>query len=114
MRRIIYAVLICAVSIGCAANNRATVGGYSDAALVAEQRIVIEQQQQRFEDMGRIVGEVQSDLGRAVDAIVSGIEGNADSKSQFAIIDQFVRSVIESKRRLEELQSANWGEDAGE
>jgi PBP1b-binding outer membrane lipoprotein LpoB len=116
MRRIIYAVFITILFTGCATNNRTNVSdnSWNDATLVAEQRLIIEQQQQRFDNMGKIIDEVQSDLGRAVDKVIDGLDGNRDLKSQFAIIDQFVRSVIESKRRLEILQSTDWTEDAGE
>jgi hypothetical protein len=115
MRRIVYAVFITILFEGCCTQNRANVSnvGWADAALVAEQHIIIEQQQQRFDNMGRIVDEIQSDLGRAVDAVVIGLDGNTDLKSQFTIIDQFVRSVIAGKQRLEKLQSADWTEDAG-
>jgi hypothetical protein len=116
MRRIIYAGIITILFTCCVTDNRANVSSSSwdNAALVAEQRVIIEQQQQRFDDMGRIVYEVQSDLGRAIDEVVAGLDGNSDLKSQFTVIDRFVRSVIESKRRLEELQSADRAEDAGE
>jgi hypothetical protein len=115
MRRIIYAVIIAILFTACTTNDRANVstGSWENVALVSKQRLIIEQQQQRFDDMERVIGEVQSDLGQAIDNVVAGLDGNSDLKSQFAIIDRFIRSVIESKRRLEELQSADWTEDAG-
>lgn len=119
IRRIIYAVIIFTITVtafmGCCTHRHNVSGSsWDNASLVAEQRIIIEQQQSRFEYMERIVDEVQSNLGRAVDAVIAGIDGNTDIQNQFAVIDQFVRSVIEGKRRLENIQLADSGTDAGE
>jgi hypothetical protein len=90
------------------------VDSWGDAGLVAEQRLIIEQQQQRLADMGAAIDEVHAGLGRAIDAVTASLDGTGDLKSQFAEIDIFVRRVIASKQRLEELQHPDSIEDAGE
>jgi hypothetical protein len=106
------AVIAALVMVSCA--SRPVVDSWGDAVLVAEQRLVIEQQQRRYEEMGRVIDEIQSWLGRAIDQVTASLAGNGELKSQFAEIDAFVRAVIEGKRKLEELQRADSREDAGE
>jgi hypothetical protein len=63
--------------------------------------------------MGQTVGEVSEHLDSAIGAITASLDGDNDLQEQFAAIDAFVRAVIESKRRLEELQQPDRGADAG-
>ena len=107
------AVCIAALVGLAACASRPAVDSWGDAGLAAEQRLIIEQQQQRFDDMERIVGEVQSGLGRAIDEVTASLDGNGDLKHKFAEIDVFVRAVIESKQKLEALQRTDSGADAG-
>jgi len=108
------AVCVAAIVVLGACVSRPAVGGWGDAGLAAEQRIVIEQQQQRLDDMGAAIESIHDGLGRAIDAVTASLDGNGDLKSKFAEVDYFVRAVIESKRRLEELQRADNSADAGE
>ena len=99
------------VLAGCA--SRPSVDSWGDASLVAEQRLIIEQQRQRLNDMGEAVGRIQGSLGKAIDLVTASLEGSGDLASKFEGIDAFVRRVIDSKRELEELQRSDSGADAG-
>ena len=112
MRRIFYAVLICAVFIGCAANNRANVGGYSDAALVAEQRLELERLRNDLERMGELTEEVSERIDGLAERLVASLERYENLEALFAEIDRFVRDLIAENSRLRGLQPANGGEDA--
>jgi hypothetical protein len=113
----IYALFILCIALlltTCrSAPDRVVTDSWGDASLVAKQQLIIEQQQQRFDDMGDVLTEIHGNIDGAITAITSGLDGNASLEEQFREIDLFVRRIIESKRALEELLGANWGEDAG-
>jgi len=107
------AIVIITLVLGACATRRPALDSWGDASLVAEQRLIIEQQQQRLNDMGEAIGRVQSGLERAIDTVTASINGTTDLASKFSGIDRFVRAVIESKRELEDIQQRDSGADAG-
>jgi hypothetical protein len=105
-------VILWLVLAGCV--NRPAIAVWDDAGLAAEQRLVIEQQQQRLADMGEAIGTICDGLDRAIGQVTASLNGVGDLQSQFREIDAFVRAIIESKRRLEDIQRATGAADAGE
>jgi hypothetical protein len=86
---------------------------WSDATLIAEQRAVIESQQQTLRDMGDSIESVRVSLESARENVIRATEQVTDLRTLFREIDLFVKSVIDAERILEELQQSNSGEDAG-
>jgi len=106
------AIVFVVLGFTCCA-HRPAVDIWGDAGVVAEQRLVIEQQQRRLNDMGDTIAEISAGLERAIGVVTASLNGVGNIESQFREIDVFVRAVIAGKQRLEELQRADSGTDAG-
>jgi TolA-binding protein len=105
MKKVLLNVLLCFSVMGCAV---------TPANYVHDQAAVIEHQQQTLSYMGDVIGAVRADLTGARTDLERAIGEAEDLRSIFAIIDGFVRSVIEAEQLLESLQPTDSGEDAGE
>lgn len=109
--RKLYLAITCFCLCSCA--SRPAVPVWEDAALVAGQRTVIEEQRRTLNDLDRVIGEVQRDIRQAHADLERAIGETNSLREQWAAIDDFVQRVIEAERRLEDLQRTNRGEDAG-
>ena len=72
-----FVILLCS---GCVTKPGITTA-WEDARIIAEQRLIIEQQQQRLDDMGKTLGELSGSLDSAIGAITASLEGNGDLQS---------------------------------
>jgi small-conductance mechanosensitive channel len=86
---------------------------WEDATLVAEQRAVIERQREYISDLERVIQAGAGNLRKAEERLGSLEQGNIEFKDWLQRVDEFVRAVIAEQRRLEQVQFANSGADAG-
>ena len=121
MRRILYASTIIFIGIlfftNCKTVNRPNLDSsaiWEDATLVAEQRAEIEQLRRNLDDMGNLIQDVSDGIIRITDELSIGLERSRSIEDVFGEIDSFVRKLIDENRKLREVQSTDWGEDAGE
>jgi len=86
---------------------------WEDAAIIAEQRAAIERQREYIGDLERAIQAGASNLRNAEERLGSLEQGNIEFKDWLQRVDDFVRAVIAEQRRLEQVQRANSGADAG-
>jgi hypothetical protein len=111
VQKIIIPVILALVLAACA--SRPSAGGFSDGALVAEQRAELEQLKRDIADMGAAQREVSERIDRIAAGLASGLERCATIEDIFGEIDRFVRELAEENRKLGNLQRADRPEDAG-
>lgn len=109
-KKLVY-VLTISIFMSCASNH---VDTWGDAALVAEQRATIEQQERTITDMGEVVRTVRDELGYARADIERSLAQNNDLRKIWGDIKLFVEAVLRAEQSLEGIQSTDRPEDAGE
>jgi len=107
-----FIIIICMVFPGCV--SRPLVGSWDNASLVAEQRIIIERQQQYIDSMGWLIQSGATNLQAAIEELGKLNELHEDFGEWLWRVDRFVRAVIAEQQRLERLQLPNSAENAGE
>jgi small-conductance mechanosensitive channel len=119
MRRLFYVIVIAVITIffgTCKTTDSRHIAPdvWSDATLVAEQRAIIERQREYISDLERIIQTGANNLRNAEERLGSLEDGNIEFANWLQRVDKFVRAVIAEQRRLEQVQFANSGTDAGE
>jgi hypothetical protein len=105
-----------ALLVGGCATSPARPGpdAWGDATLVAGQRAVIERQREYIGDLERVIQTGADNLRNAEERLGSLEGGNIEFADWLRRVDEFVRAVIAEQRRLEQVQFADSGTDAGE
>jgi len=112
MRRLLYAIIIAIIFIGCRTAGT-TPNGFSDAMLVAEQRLELERQSAYIAELERSLQRGVEDLRAAREHFNSLESTNLEFRAWLQRVDEFVREIIRIQSELERVQRSNSGANAG-
>ncbi len=99
------------LAVGC--RSTGATNSWGDASAAAGQREIIEQQRQRITELERFIEAGAEHLAEAERRLGSLEQGNSDLEDWICRVDAFIRAVIAEQRRLEDVQRADSGTDAG-